>query len=93
MAERGKRLMHWLLIRLVFLAVGFAAGYYVRDREMNRLEAAYEATRAELEEMKQAGAEVLDRGRRTGEALRGGAEAAVDSAKAAVEELKSGKGN
>ncbi|UCF18377.1 MAG: hypothetical protein JSU87_10515 [Gemmatimonadota bacterium] len=91
MAERRRRLLSWVLVRLLILTGGFAAGYYVRDRQMDRLEAAYEAARAELEEMKQAGEEVLDRGQRTGEVIRGGAEAAVDSAKAAVEELKGGQ--
>jgi hypothetical protein len=83
----------WLLPRLVIFAAGVAAGYYVRDREIDRLQAAYDATRTELEELKQTGENMLEQGRRTGETLRAGAEAAVDSTKSAVEELKGGKSN
>lgn len=92
MAEKRRTLMRWLLPKLLIFVVGAAVGYYWRDYaeqgELDRLRARYEQAVAELKELKESGAEVLERGRRAGESLRSGAEAAVDSAQAAVEEIK-----
>jgi hypothetical protein len=87
MAERRNRLVLWLLPRILIFAAGVAVGYYVRDREADRLKQAYEQTVDELEELKRTGQDVIERGRRAGEALRSGTEAAVDSARKAVEEV------
>ncbi|UCC48804.1 MAG: hypothetical protein JSV41_01135 [Gemmatimonadota bacterium] len=88
MAEkRRRRFLIWLLPRLLIFVAGVAVGYYARDREAGQLRQAYEQTRAELEELKQSGEEMIERGRRAGENLRAGAEAAADSTRAAVEEI------
>ncbi len=84
MAERRKRLLLWLLPRILIFAAGVAVGYYVRDREAHRLKQAYEQAVDELEAVRRSGQEVVERGRRAGEALRSGTEAAVDSARKAV---------
>jgi len=92
MADKRRRLIGWLIPKLLIFAVGAAVGYYARDYaehgELDRVHAAYEQAVAELEQLKESGQDVLDRGRRAGESLRSGAEAAVDSTKAAVEEIK-----
>jgi hypothetical protein len=87
MVQRRRRFLFWLLPRLLIFAVGVAVGYYARDREAGQLREAYERTLSELEEVKQASEEMIERGRRAGEELRGGAEAAADSTRAAVEEI------
>ena len=92
MAEKRRRLIGWLLPKLLIFVAGGAVGYYARDYaehgELDRIRSAYEQAVTELEELKQSGQEALERGRRAGESLRSGAEAAVDSTKAAVEEIK-----
>jgi glutamate dehydrogenase/leucine dehydrogenase len=92
MAERRRRLVIWLLPRLLIFAAGVAVGYYARDREAGQLRQTYEQTLSELEELRQAGEDAIERGRRAGEDLRAGAQAAADSTRAAVEEI-TGKGN
>ncbi len=81
------RFMRWLLPRLIILAAGIAIGYYARDQQGKELKRAYEETVAELAEMREAGQDLIERGRRAGEGLRAGAEAAADSTRAAVEEI------
>lgn len=92
MAEKRRRLMRWLLPKLLIFVVGAAVGYYGRDYveqgELEQLRVRYDQVVAELKEVKESGADVLERGRRAGESLRSGAEAAVDSAEAAVEQIK-----
>ena len=92
MAEKRRRLIVWLLPKLLIFVAGGAVGYYARDYaeqgELDRVRAAYEQAVAELDELKESGRDVLERGRRAGESLRSGAEAAVDSTKAAVDEIK-----
>ncbi len=88
MAEKKRRLIWWILPRLLIFAAGVAVGYYVRDTEADRLEEIYEQTVAELEQMKESTEDMIERGRAAGESLRSGAEAAVDSTKAAVESIK-----
>jgi len=86
MAERRKRFIRWLLPKLIVFAIGVAVGYYARDRQQTDFKDLYEQTRAELEELRETGAEVIERGRRAGEAMK----AAADSTKAAVEEVSGG---
>jgi hypothetical protein len=88
MAEKRRRLVTWLLPKLLIFAAGAAVGYYARTNELDRLEGSYEQVVAELEELRQSGQEMIERGRRASESLRSGAEAAVDSTKAAVDEIK-----
>lgn len=90
MAETKGRFWRWLLPKLFIFALGVAAGWYVKDRQANELQRAYEQARTELRELREAGADVIERGRRAGESLREGAKAAADSTKAAVEEMKGG---
>jgi hypothetical protein len=85
MAEKRRKLLLWLLPRLLIFAAGVAVGYYVRDREADRLKQTYEQTLTELNQLKRTGQEVIERGRRAGESLRSGAKAAADSTRAAVE--------
>jgi len=92
MAEKKKRLIWWLLPRLLIFAAGVAVGYYARTNELGRLEEVYEQTVAELQQLKENTEEMIERGRAAGESLKSGAEAAVDSTKAAVESIK-GEGN
>ncbi len=84
MAERSKRYTRRLILWVVLFGLGFGAGFYVRDRQQH--EKVEEAVARRLEQIERAGGEALERGRRAGEALRGGAKAAAESAKAAVEE-------
>ncbi len=93
MAEKRRGLWRWLLPKLLIFVVGAAVGYFARGNELNELEQAYEQTVTELQELKENSEEIIERGRRAGESLRSGAEAAVDSTKAAVEEIKGGSGN
>jgi hypothetical protein len=65
-------------------------GYYVRDREVDRLQAAYEQTRAELDRIKASGEKMIERGRRAGEELKGGEKAAADSTKGALQDIQGG---
>ncbi len=88
MAERRRRFAMWLLPRLLIFAAGVAVGYYARDNELERVRGAYEQALAELGELKQSTQEMIERGRRAGERFRAGAEAAADSTKAAMEEIK-----
>lgn len=92
MAERRRRFIRWLLPKLIIFAVGAGLGYYVRDREADDLQEAYRDAVAELERVRQTGQEMIERGRRVGEGVGAGAKAALDSTKAAVEEIK-GEGN
>ncbi len=87
MAEKRGRLWRWLLPRLIIFAVGIGVGYYARDRQAVELREAYEQAIDEMEELKRAGQEAIDRGRRAGEGLKAGAKAAADSTRAAVEEI------
>ncbi len=87
MAEKRGRIWRWLLTRLLIFAVGVGVGYYVRDRQGVELQEAYEQAVDELQQLKQAGQEAVERGRRAGEGLRAGAKAAADSTRAAVEEV------
>ena len=93
MAEKKKRLIWWLLPKLVIFAAGVGVGYYARDNEIDRLQEVYEQTVEELQELKANTEEMIERGRAAGESLRSGAEAAVDSTKAAVESIKGEKKN
>ena len=88
MAEKRRRLIWWILPRLLIFAAGVAVGYYARDNELDRLQEVYEQTVAELQQLKENTEEMIERGRAAGESLRSGAEAAVDSTKAAVESIK-----
>jgi len=90
MAEREGRFWRWLLPKLLIFALGVAAGWYVRDRQAEDLQQAYEQARTELRELRQTGEQVLERGKRAGESLREGAKAAADSTKAAIDEIKGG---
>lgn len=85
MAERRRRVVRWLLVRIVIFAAGFAAGFYVRDTRYQDLQDRYERAVEELEELQQSAEEVIDRGRRAGETLREGAEAAAETLEAAQE--------
>ncbi len=87
MAEKRARFWRWLLPRLIIFAVGIGVGYYARDRQAVELREAYEQAIDEMEELKRAGQEAIDRGRRAGEGLKAGAKAAADSTRAAVEEI------
>lgn len=86
MAERRKRFMRWLLPKLVIFAIGAGVGYYVRDQQGTDFKDLYEQTRAELEDLREQGEEMIERGRRAGEAMK----SAVDTTKAAVEEVSGG---
>lgn len=88
MAERRRRLVMWLLPRLLIFAAGVAVGYYARDNELDRLRETYDQTVSELNELKKSTEEMIERGRRASESFRAGAEAAADSTKAAVESIK-----
>ena len=92
MAEKRRRLIRWLLPKLLIFAAGAAVGYYGRDYadhgELELMRTRYEQAVTELKELKESGAAALERSRRAGESLRSGAEAAVDSAQAAVEKIK-----
>lgn len=87
MAERRKRFLMWLLPKLIVFAVGIGLGYYVRDRQQDDLRDAYQEAMAELKELRAAGEDVVERGRRAGEGLRAGAKAAADSTREAVREI------
>jgi hypothetical protein len=89
MAERRRRVFRWLLVRLLIFAAGVAAGYYLRDRQQDDFKSMYEQTVAELEDLKEAGEEVIDRAHEAGENLK----AAAESTRAAVEEIRGGEGN
>lgn len=86
MAERRKRFIRWLLPKLIIFAIGVALGYYVRDRQGTDFKDLYEETLAELEDLREAGSDMIERGRRAGEAMK----AAADTTKAAVEEVTGG---
>lgn len=86
MAERRKRFIRWLLPKLIVFAIGVAVGYYARDRQQTDFQDLYEETLAELEDLKETGEEMIERGRRAGEAMK----AAADSTAAAVEEVTGG---
>jgi hypothetical protein len=85
MAERRRRIVRWLLVRLIIFAAGFAAGFYVRDQRYQDLQERYERAAAELEALQESAEDVIDRGRRAGESLREGAEAAAETMEAAEE--------
>jgi hypothetical protein len=93
MAERKRRLIWWLLPRLLIFAAGVAVGYYARTRELDHLQEVYEQTVSELQRLKENTEEMIERGRAAGESLKSGAEAAVDSTKSAVESMKGGEKN
>lgn len=93
MAEKRRGLMRWLLPKLLLFVIGVAVGYYARDNELDRLQATYEQTLEELEELRETSQDLIERGRRASESFRSGAETAVDSTKAAVEEIKGDSGN
>lgn len=93
MAEKRRGLWRWLLPRLFIFAVGVGVGYYARDRQAVELREAYEQAVSEMEELRRTGQEAIDRGRRAGEGLVGGAKAAADSTKAAVEQITGQKKN
>lgn len=86
MAERRKRFIRWLLPKLIVFAIGVAVGYYARDRQQTDFKDLYEQTLTELEDLKETGEDMIERGRRAGEAMK----AAADSAEAAVEEVTGG---
>jgi hypothetical protein len=86
MAERRKRFIRWLLPKLIVFAIGVAVGYYARDRQQTDFKDLYEQTLAELEDLKETGEDMIERGRRAGDAMK----AAADSTRAAVEEVKGG---
>jgi hypothetical protein len=88
MAERRRGFVRWLLPKLLIFVLGVAAGYYVRDNELSELREAYQQAVDELTELRETTGDMIERGRRAGESVRSGAEAAVDSTKAAVEEIK-----
>jgi hypothetical protein len=88
MAERRRGFLKWLLPKLLIFVLGVAAGYYARDNELSELRQAYQQALDELTELRETTGDVIERGRRAGESVRSGAEAAVDSTKAAVEEIK-----
>jgi len=92
MAEKKRRLIWWVLPRLLIFAAGVAVGYYARTNELDRLEEVYEQTVAELQQLKENTEEMIERGRAASESLKSGAEAAVDSTKSAVESIR-GEGN
>jgi hypothetical protein len=87
MAERRKRFIRWLLPKLIVFAIGVAVGYYARDRQQTDFKGLYEQTLAELEDLKETGEEMIESGRRAGDAMK----AAADSTRAAVEEVTGGK--
>ncbi len=93
MAEKRGRFWRWLLPRLLIFAVGIGVGYYARDRQAVELREAYEQAIDEMEQLKRAGQEAMDRGRRAGEGLKAGAKAAADSTRAAVQEIAGQKKN
>lgn len=86
MAERRKRFIRWLLPKLIIFAIGVALGYYARDRQQTNFKDLYEQAEAELEDLRATGEDIIDRGRRAGEAMK----AAADSTRAAVEEVSGG---
>lgn len=86
MAERRKRFIRWLLPKLIVFAIGVAVGYYARDRQQTDFKDLYEQTLTELEDLKETGEDMIERGRRAGDAMK----AAADSTKAAVEEVTGG---
>lgn len=77
----------WLLPKLIIFAVGIGLGWYARDRQHDDLRDAYDEAVAELEALRETGEGVIQRGRRAGENLRAGAQAAADSTRAAVKEI------
>lgn len=87
MADRRRRIAFWIFTRALIFLAGAALGYYVRDQRGADLRQAYEQAVMELEELKRTGSDVIDRGRRAGEELRGGAEAAAESTRGAIEEV------
>ena len=86
MGERRRNLVRWLLPKLIVFAIGVAVGYYARDRQQTDFQELYEQAVAEMEELKQTGEEMIERGRKAGDAMK----AAADSTKAAVEEVTGG---
>jgi hypothetical protein len=86
MAERRKKFIRWLLPKLIVFAIGVAVGYYVRDRQQTDFKDLYEQTLSELEDLRETGEDMIERGRRAGEAMK----AAADTAEAAVEEVTGG---
>ncbi len=92
MAEKRKRIVRWLLVRLLIFAVGVGVGYYIRDQRGQELQERYERAMSELEDMRESAEDVIERGRRAGETLREGAEAAAETLEAA-EDLTGGKKN
>lgn len=86
MAEKRRRgILAWALPWLIVLGIGFAGGYYVRDRQHDRdLRAAVAEAR---EEMRRAGLEAIGRAQRAGGDFSAGARAAAESTRAAFEEL------
>ena len=86
MAERRKRIIRWLLPKIIVFVIGVAVGSYVRDRQQTDFKDLYEQTLDELEDLREAGEDMVERGRRAGEAMK----AAADSAEAAVEEVTGG---
>ena len=86
MGERRRNFVRWLLPKLIVFAIGVAVGYYARDRQQTDFQELYEGAVAEMEELKQTGEEMIERGRKAGDAMK----AAADTAKAAVEEVTGG---
>jgi hypothetical protein len=73
MERRRRAIGRWILTQLIVLAIGFAAGFYVRDRHYGDLRAQYqeiqeryEASRAELEQLRSRSVRVIEEGREAG---------------------------
>lgn len=83
--ERRTRLLVRLTPWLIIFGLGFGSGFWVRDRQQQKvLQDAIENAR---EEMEDAGIEALERARRVGQDLSASAEAAAESTKAAFRRL------
>ncbi len=83
----GGKLLWWLIL----FGSGAATGFYVRDQQQH--ERIQEAVARAREDMGKASEEFIERGRRAGEDIRAGAQAAADSTRAAVREMMGDSAN
>lgn len=91
MGEMKRKLGGKLLLWLILFGAGTATGFYVRDQQQHeRIQEAVEQAR---EDMEQAREELMQRGRRAGEDIKAGAQAAADSTRAAVREMMGDSAN
>lgn len=69
MVDRRRRFLMWLLPKLIIFAAGVGLGFYARDSKFNELQDAYDQVIEEVEQLRQAGEEAVERGQEIGNAV------------------------